>query len=144
MRLLDIGSVPAGTSLLFSLLSILQSLCDSRLIILLIYFFSQFPPQNDFPYPMTLTMVQLLSVAVYSGPMLSFLGVRMSRNDFSWKYFLKFIVPLAFGKFASSVLAHISIWKVPVSYAHTVKASMPLFTVILSRYLIHTSPGRYG
>ena len=83
---------------------------------------------------MTLTMVQLLSVAVYSGPMLSFLGIRMSKSDYSWKCFVKLIVPLAFGKFASSVLAHISIWKVPVSYAHTVKASMPLFTVVLSRY----------
>ena len=82
---------------------------------------------------MTLTMVQLLSVAVYSGPMLSFLGVRTSRSDFTWKYFVKFIIPLAFGKFVSSVAAHVSIWKVPVSYAHTVKASMPLFTVVLSR-----------
>ena len=89
--------------------------------------------QNDFPYPMTLTMVQLLSVAVYSGPMLSFLGVRTSRSDFTWKYFVKFIIPLALGKFVSSVAAHVSIWKVPVSYAHTVKASMPLFTVVLSR-----------
>jgi solute carrier family 35, member E1 len=83
-------------------------------------------------------MVQLLSVAVYSGPMLTFLGVRTSKSDFTWKYYLKFIIPLAFGKFASSVAAHISIWKVPVSYAHTVKASMPLFTVVLSR-LVQTS-----
>ena len=89
---------------------------------------------------MTLTMVQLLSVAVYSGPMLSFLGVRTSKNDFTWKYYLKLIIPLAFGKFASSVAAHVSIWKVPVSYAHTVKASMPLFTVVLSRFVFDAVP----
>lgn len=39
--------------------------------------------------------------------------------DIEWKYYMKIIVPLALGKFLSSVFSHISIWKVPVSYAHT-------------------------
>nr|CAG4637095.1 EOG090X07UV [Ceriodaphnia reticulata] len=92
---------------------------------------------NEFPYPMTLTMVQLLSISLYSGPFLKIWNIRPGlQSSFSKDYYWKLIIPLAFGKFLSSVFSHISIWKVPVSFAHTVKASMPLFTVVLSRILM--------
>ncbi|XP_031628438.1 solute carrier family 35 member E1 homolog [Contarinia nasturtii] len=87
---------------------------------------------SSFPYPMTVTMVQLTSITLYSGPFFNLWGVR-KYSDMSWQYYCKLIIPLALGKFFSSVTSHISIWKVPVSYAHTVKATMPLFTVILTR-----------
>lgn len=75
---------------------------------------------NEFPYPMTVTMVQLTSITVYSGPFFNMWGVR-KYVDISWKYYFSLIVPLAFGKFFTSVFSHVSIWKVPVSYAHTGK-----------------------
>ncbi|XP_049290990.1 solute carrier family 35 member E1 homolog [Anopheles funestus] len=90
---------------------------------------------SEFPYPMTVTMIQLTSITVYSGPFFNLWGVR-KYVDISWRYYFTFIVPLALGKFLASVTSHISIWKVPVSYAHTVKATMPLFTVILSRIIM--------
>ena len=75
---------------------------------------------NEFPYPMTITMVQLLSISLYSGPLLSFWKIRPGlQSSFSKSYYWKFIIPLALGKFLSSVFSHISIWKVPVSFAHT-------------------------
>ncbi|CAI6369351.1 unnamed protein product [Macrosiphum euphorbiae] len=90
---------------------------------------------NQFPYPMTVTMVQLLSIAVYSGPFFNLWGVRRF-VDMSWPYYFKLIVPLALGKFVGSVFTHVSLWKVPVSYTHTIKATMPLFSVILSRIIL--------
>ena len=79
---------------------------------------------NEFPYPMTVTMVQLLSISLYSSPVLRWMSVRR-RSDISWSYYKRIILPLAFGKFVSSVLSHVSIWRVPVSYAHTGKIRFP-------------------
>jgi len=90
---------------------------------------------SQFPFPMTVTMVQLVSISVWSPPLLKLLGVRQYETS-NWSYHLKMLFPLAFAKFLSSVAAHVSVWKVPVHYAHTVKASMPLFTVILSRLVL--------
>lgn len=75
---------------------------------------------SEFPYPMTVTMVQLTSITLYSGPFFNLWGVR-KYSGFTWSYYFRFIVPLALGKFFASVSSHISIWKVPVSYAHTGK-----------------------
>ncbi|XP_054007236.1 solute carrier family 35 member E1 homolog [Hylaeus anthracinus] len=91
---------------------------------------------SEFPYPMTVTMVQLTSITIYSGPFFNLWGVRKYSSDISWGYYLRLIVPLALGKFVANVFSHVSIWKVPVSYAHTVKATMPFFTVFLSRIIM--------
>lgn len=87
---------------------------------------------SEFPYPMTVTMVQLSSITLYSGPFFNFWGVRKNA-DLSWPYYFRLIVPLALGKFLASVTSHISIWKVPVSYAHTGKLSL-LFASVHFEY----------
>lgn len=85
---------------------------------------------STFPYPMTVTMVQLTSITLYSGPFFNMWGIRRY-TDISWHYYMRLIVPLALGKFFSSVTSHISIWKVPVSYAHTGRFSSGNFTMII-------------
>ncbi|XP_031830361.1 solute carrier family 35 member E1 homolog [Nomia melanderi] len=91
---------------------------------------------SEFPYPLTVTMVQLTSITAYSGPFFKMWGVRMYSTEIPWGYYLRLIVPLALGKFLANIFSHVSIWKVPVSYAHTVKATMPFFTVFLSRVIL--------
>lgn len=73
---------------------------------------------TEFPYPMTLTLVQLVSAAVYLGPILGILGVPHTGNV-PKKYYFTMIIPLALGKFLSALSSHVSIWIVSVSYAHT-------------------------
>jgi len=74
---------------------------------------------QSFPYPITVTIVQLLSITVYSIPALKWLSWPRRVPHIEWNYYFKIIIPLAFGKFFASVSSHISLWAVPVSYAHT-------------------------
>ncbi|GFN96829.1 solute carrier family 35 member e1-like protein [Plakobranchus ocellatus] len=90
---------------------------------------------SDFPYPMTMAMTHLVTASLCLGPITTMLKVPKGRT-IPKRYFYAMIFPLAFGKFISSVLSYVSIWKVSVSYAHTVKATLPLFTVFLSRVIL--------
>lgn len=75
---------------------------------------------NEFPYPMTVAIAQLFSIALYSGPILKCMGVKPRRkSDISWSYYKRYLIPLSLGKFLAVVFSHISLWKVPVSFAHT-------------------------
>ncbi|CAH0729082.1 unnamed protein product, partial [Brenthis ino] len=89
---------------------------------------------TEFPFPMTVTMVQLLSTVLYSMPAFAACNVRRAPK-FPWKYYFKVLIPLAIAKFFTTMFSQISIWKVPISYAHTVKATTPLWTAALARVL---------
>lgn len=86
---------------------------------------------NVFPYPMTVCMVQLLAINAFLGPALAILNIQPAPY-MTRKFYVRRMTPLALGKLFATLSAHVSILKVPVSYAHTVKAMMPFFTVLLS------------
>lgn len=71
-----------------------------------------------FPYPMTLSMTHHLALNVLLGPTLAMLSVPPSPYV-STRFYVRRIVPLAMGKLLASFSSHLSILKVPVSYAHT-------------------------
>ncbi|ESP05172.1 hypothetical protein LOTGIDRAFT_102951 [Lottia gigantea] len=90
---------------------------------------------NEFQYPMTITMAYLVTLSVGLEPFLRYMKVPTELN-IPKRYYFTMIIPLALGKFLSSLSSFISIWKSSVSYAHTVKATLPLFTVVLSRVIL--------
>ncbi|XP_015782338.1 solute carrier family 35 member E1 homolog [Tetranychus urticae] len=90
---------------------------------------------THFPFPMTVSIVQLSSIYVFLKPILMYLKASEKQVTFERRYFWRMILPLALGKFAAALSSHISIWKVPISYSHTVKSTMPLFVIFLSRLI---------
>jgi len=93
---------------------------------------------NEFPFPLTVTLVQLLSIWILCIPLMRLWKV--PPPEYLYKnpiYYFKFIIPLAIGKFLAQLSSHVSLWKIPISYAHTIKATMPLFTIVLSQLILH-------
>lgn len=90
-----------------------------------------------FPHPLSVTLSQLFHGWIYSIPLLHLMNISPSTHLHSTRiYYITIIVPLAIGKLLTQLTSQISLRLVTVSYTHTVKALMPLFTVILSRIVL--------
>lgn len=90
---------------------------------------------TKYPYPMTLTLFHMMANSFLMYPALLFAGASTKVN-YSRHFLSKYMIPLGLGKLLVSITAHVGIWRISVSYAHTIKASLPIFTMLISR-IIH-------
>ena len=73
----------------------------------------------DIVHPfVSVSQVHLIAINCFLGPSLKLLDVTDTPH-ITRKYYIRRILPLALGKLFASVSSHVSIWRVPVSYAHT-------------------------
>eukprot|EP01121_Diplochlamys_sp_Union-15-3_P022838 TRINITY_DN9848_c0_g1_i1.p1 TRINITY_DN9848_c0_g1~~TRINITY_DN9848_c0_g1_i1.p1 ORF type:complete len:358 (+),score=25.19 TRINITY_DN9848_c0_g1_i1:50-1075(+) len=87
------------------------------------------------PIPLTLTLCQYICVIVYCGVIFKYMGI--APLPFSLNL-IKLGIPLATGHILGSWLGKLSLEYVPVSFTHTVKATSPLFTMVISRIVLGT------
>ncbi|KHN83373.1 Solute carrier family 35 member E1 -like protein [Toxocara canis] len=90
---------------------------------------------QKYPYPMSVALASLLSIPLYSTPLLRFWQIK--KCHISSYYMTRYVIPISIGKAFAVASAYFSLWKVPVSYAHTVKATMPLFAVVFARLVLN-------
>lgn len=81
---------------------------------------------GHYPYPVTVSLSHMTCTAFLMYPLLLGFGVKTT-VDIPIVRFYALLVPLGVGKLLVSTSSHISIWRVPVSYAHTGKLDNPYF-----------------
>eukprot|EP00049_Salpingoeca_infusionum_P012453 m.227918 g.227918 ORF g.227918 m.227918 type:complete len:337 (-) comp15185_c0_seq2:69-1079(-) len=86
---------------------------------------------KKYPAPVSVFLFQLIVINAILP--LTFHGKVKTIRRGDWT---KWVLPLSGLKLLASLSSQLSILKVPVSYAHTVKAIMPIFTVLLSRIFL--------
>ncbi|CAD5209959.1 unnamed protein product [Bursaphelenchus okinawaensis] len=90
--------------------------------------------EKKFPFPLTIALSSLVNNVIYSIPLMAYLHIEAITPKRS--YILKTIFPISAGRALAVGFAYFGLLKVPVFYAQTVKATMPVFTVIISRYIL--------
>jgi len=92
---------------------------------------------NAMPFPVTVALLQLGTIVLYS------LVVTYMRDitikHLTWD-FAKIVVPLGLLQLASKVTHQLALSYVPVSFVHSVKVSTPIFTIMVSRYVLGEKP----
>ena len=92
-----------------------------------------------YPYPITVSLSHMTCTAFLMYPLLLVFGVRTTVDIPMLKFYLM-LIPLGIGKLLVSTSSHVSIWRVPVSYAHTGKTPdlfcFTLFAIIQPEALL--------
>ena len=143
-----------------SLLPSTEKLKDNNvffgLVILIWYFVSvghnllnkRLLEKDIFPFPFTLTLLQLFSITTYSFIYITFFSkndkhvVTSVREVLDSRRNRNLVIFLSSIKFLTLVFSHLSLSQVPLAFTHTVKGSLPLFVVFLSTVFLRQTHSR--
>ncbi|CAJ0959548.1 unnamed protein product, partial [Mesorhabditis belari] len=89
---------------------------------------------QQYPYPMTVGIFSLMCIPICASPLLRLWEKR--KVTLGTHHFIRYLVPISLGRSLAVAAAYFSLYKMPVSYTHTVKATMPLFAVFLGRVVL--------
>ena len=85
-----------------------------------------------YPLPVTISMIQMATIVTILYPSSKMLNITCNVRIFDTET-LKYFLPLALMRAVSSIMTHASINLLAVSYANTIKTTMPLITLVLSK-----------
>eukprot|EP01116_Phalansterium_solitarium_P016773 TRINITY_DN396_c0_g2_i3.p1 TRINITY_DN396_c0_g2~~TRINITY_DN396_c0_g2_i3.p1 ORF type:complete len:378 (-),score=-5.99 TRINITY_DN396_c0_g2_i3:543-1568(-) len=88
--------------------------------------------ETVFPFPVTITLSQFGFVVFFSMIRFAYFGIERQRID--RQMLIKLIVPLCISQVFAHLFTEIAVQRIPVSFVHTVKASSPLFAILLTFY----------
>ncbi|KAI6184429.1 TPT domain-containing protein [Aphelenchoides bicaudatus] len=89
---------------------------------------------QSFPYPLTISLSSLLNNVLYAIPLTRILHIK--QTHVSSTYLIKTILPISLGRAAAVTTAYFGLQKLAVSFAQTVKGTSPIFTIIISRFVL--------
>jgi len=90
---------------------------------------------RDFHHPMTLTMLQFLFLGAFS--LLIMRGLKLHPFQVISRHkFIQLVLPLGIGHIIGHLLTAISLDHVAVSFVHTIKATSPVFSVLVSALVL--------
>uniref|UniRef100_A0A0K0F2D9 Solute carrier family 35 member E1 (inferred by orthology to a human protein) n=1 Tax=Strongyloides venezuelensis TaxID=75913 RepID=A0A0K0F2D9_STRVS len=93
---------------------------------------------NDYPYPLSVAMNSLLNSMLYASILVCISKIStksLKRTPIGYQF--RWLLPFALGKALAVVSTYFGLLKVSISYAQTVKCTMPIFTVIIARIFLN-------
>uniref|UniRef100_A0AC35TL26 TPT domain-containing protein n=1 Tax=Rhabditophanes sp. KR3021 TaxID=114890 RepID=A0AC35TL26_9BILA len=93
---------------------------------------------TSYPYPLTVALNSLFNNMCYATfwVCITKASAITALKRIPIKYTLTWLVPLGFGKALAAASTYFGLLKVTISYAQTVKCTMPIFTVIIARIFL--------
>jgi solute carrier family 35, member E1 len=95
---------------------------------------------TTFPCPLTITMIKMSASWLYALPLLTIRepadAGTTDHTQLTERYLWTVVFPTTVCQYFAILFNYVSIWKMTVSFTETVKSSLPIFTIIVSYFVL--------